>query len=62
MSCEYCGEDEHYSCDSCGATGGGRICPACGSFVCELEAKEIGDAREARGLPRIPETVDQVWS
>lgn len=49
--CEFCGDD-HYSCDNCGAKAASRRCVSCGSLVCEIEAMHVGDAREARGLPR----------
>lgn len=53
--CEYCGEEFcHTHCDYCGEAADGRVCASCGRFTCEIEAMEVGDAREARGLPRGP--------
>lgn len=54
-SCEFCTDGEHSYCDSCGHATTLRRCPLCGSLTCEMEAMEVGDAREAAGLPRIEE-------
>ena len=51
-SCEWCTEGRHTYCDSCGRTTAERFCPSCGSLTCEIEAMEVGDARERAGLPR----------
>jgi hypothetical protein len=51
-TCEFCGDDAHGYCDCCGYGTTARTCPSCGHFTCEIEGMLVGDAREARGLPR----------